>query len=41
MLNVGIQRSKAIELSNKIEWKLGNAENLLNEKDNSYDVRAL
>lgn len=38
MLNVGMKRSKAVELSNRIEWKLGNAESLVNEKDNSYDV---
>ena len=38
MLKVGMKRSQAIEFSNRIEWKLGNAENLVNEKDNSYDV---
>ena len=38
MLKVGQDRSSAVELADKIQWKLGNAEDLVNEKDNSYDV---
>jgi 2-methoxy-6-polyprenyl-1,4-benzoquinol methylase len=38
MLEVGKKRSKSIELSDKITWKVGNAEDLKDEKDNSYDV---
>lgn len=38
MLRVGQERSKTIELADKIEWKVSNAENLENEPDNTYDV---
>ena len=38
MLKVGQERSKVLPFGPRIEWKVGNAENLENEKDNSYDV---
>lgn len=38
MLNVGKDRSKKMNFYDNIEWKVGNAENLINEKDNTYDV---
>jgi 2-methoxy-6-polyprenyl-1,4-benzoquinol methylase len=38
MLNVGKQRSEGLPFAEKIEWKVGNAEDLKNEKDETYDV---
>jgi 2-methoxy-6-polyprenyl-1,4-benzoquinol methylase len=38
MLRVGEQRSKSLPFADRLVWKVGNAENLVNEKDNTYDV---
>lgn len=38
MLNVGKERAKQMNFYDKIDWKVGNAEHLVLEKDNSYDV---
>jgi 2-methoxy-6-polyprenyl-1,4-benzoquinol methylase len=38
MLNVGQQRSIKMGFDQDIRWQQGNAENLLTEKSNSYDV---
>lgn len=38
MLNVGKERSIKMKFQEKIVWKVGNAENLAEELDNSYDV---
>lgn len=38
MLNVGKERARGLGFDQKIDWKVGNAENLVNEKDNTYDV---
>jgi 2-methoxy-6-polyprenyl-1,4-benzoquinol methylase len=38
MLGVGKERSKVIGYSDKINWKVGNAERLVDEPDNTYDV---
>ena len=38
MLNVGKERSIQMGYDDKISWKVGNAENLVHEKDNTYDV---
>ena len=38
MLNVGKERSKNLGFYDKIDWKVGNAEKLVAEKDNTYDV---
>ncbi len=38
MLNVGKERSRNLAFANKIDWKVGNAEDLKNEKDETYDV---
>jgi 2-methoxy-6-polyprenyl-1,4-benzoquinol methylase len=38
MLNVGQQRSIKMGFNHNIRWQQGNAESLLTEKSNSYDV---
>lgn len=38
MLKVGQERSKALPFADRLVWKVGNAEDLVNEKDNCYDV---
>jgi len=38
MLKVGQERSKNLPFAERLEWKVGNAEDLINEKDDSYDV---
>lgn len=38
MLNVGKERSIALDYAGKIVWKQANAEELVNEKDETYDV---
>jgi 2-methoxy-6-polyprenyl-1,4-benzoquinol methylase len=38
MLNVGQQRSIKMGFNQNIRWQQGNAENLLTEKSDSYDV---
>lgn len=38
MLRVGEERSKSLPFADRLVWKVGNAENLVNEKDNTYDV---
>lgn len=38
MLRVGEERSKSLPFADRLVWKVGNAEDLVNEKDNTYDV---
>lgn len=38
MLRVGQERSLKFPFADRLEWKVGNAENLEKEQDNSYDV---
>ena len=38
MLRVGQERSKNYSFHEKIQWRVGNAEELQNEQDESYDV---
>lgn len=38
MLGVGEERAKKLPFADRLEWKVGNAEDLVNEKDESYDV---
>lgn len=38
MLRVGEARSKSLPFADRLEWKVGNAEDLVNEKDETYDV---
>jgi 2-methoxy-6-polyprenyl-1,4-benzoquinol methylase len=38
MLNVGKDRADNLGYNRHINWKVGNAENLEHEKDNTYDV---
>jgi 2-methoxy-6-polyprenyl-1,4-benzoquinol methylase len=38
MLNVGMQRASNLKLNSRINWRQGNAENLVLEKENTYDV---
>jgi len=38
MLRVGEARSKNLPFADRLEWKVGNAEDLVNEKDETYDV---
>lgn len=38
MLRVGQERSKNLRFADRLVWRCGNAENLVNEADNSYDV---
>lgn len=38
MLRVGQERSKSMPFADRLQWKVGNAEDLVNEKDESYDV---
>lgn len=38
MLRVGQERSKSLSFADRLSWRVGNAEDLVNEKDNSYDV---
>ncbi len=38
MLAVGKERSLKLPFADRLEWKVGNAEELINEQDESYDV---
>lgn len=38
MLKVGEMRASKLPFADRLEWKVGNAEDLVNEKDESYDV---
>ena len=38
MLNVGKKRAASLRLNSNINWRQGNAENLVLEQDNTYDV---
>jgi 2-methoxy-6-polyprenyl-1,4-benzoquinol methylase len=38
MLGVGKDRAQKIGFANHINWRVGNAENLAGEEENSYDV---
>lgn len=38
MLNVGKERAERIGFGPNTEWRVGNAEQLVNEPDNTYDM---